>query len=156
MITFAINDLSSLTKAKQIKSLVDSSSKGHAHRKVPVVLIGCKGDTSREVGTNAELVKLAREMDCSYVETSSAEGRNCGLPFRTAIKLLNFSGGCHNDTHLSPDHKLSSKSSAIVRKCRNLLGINSQGGGVKQESSPASQQRSHTPEPITITVSQEC
>ena len=103
------------------------------------------------MGSNSDLVQLAREMDCSYVETSSAEGRNCGLPFRTAIKLLNYHV-CRGDAHSTPDQKVGVRNSAIVRKCRNFLGMNQ--GGVKRESSP-SRQRSRTPEPITITVSLE-
>lgn len=142
--------------------LADISSRGS--QKVPVVLVGCKGDTPRDVGSNAELGKLARDMECSYVETSSAEGRNCALPFRTAIKLFNCTTGCNNgsDVHSSPDHKgTGHRRSAIVRKCRNFLGINhpSTAAGGRQDYSGTGRgirnSRSHTPEPITITVSME-
>ncbi len=130
-----------------------SDINNHTHHRLPVVLVGCKGDTPREVGSNSELVQLARDLDCSYVETSSAEGRNCALPFRTAIKLYNFIG-CHDDHHTSCDPKpAGTRSSAIVRKCRNLLGMN-QGGGARRDHSP-SHHRSRTPDPITITVSME-
>lgn len=133
--------------------LADVSSRGSA--KVPVVLVGCKGDTPRDVGSNADLGKLARDMECSYVETSSAEGRNCALPFRTAIKLFNCTTGCNNNTsdvHSSPDHKgPGHRGSAIVRKCRNFLGMNPPAVGRQDWG----RNRSHTPEPITITVSME-
>ena len=144
LVTFAVNDLASLSIARKIKLTADMNMIGGGVRKTPVVLVGCKSDTGREV-ESSELLKLARDLDCTYVETSSAEGRNCALPFRTAIKLFNY--GCPQSDSLSvPDSRSAKK--GIVKKCKHFLGVNP---GPRRDISP-SRRRSRTPE---ITVSME-
>ena len=96
------------------------------------------------------MLKISRELECSYVETSSADGHNCVLPFKTAVKLYNYTySDAHSDFYDSSEHKITKTS--LVKKCKNFLGVNQSN---KREASPV-RLGSRTPESITITISME-
>ena len=134
LLLFSLNDRSSLARAQQIRHKADSH--WHGSRRISAVLVGCKGDTIREV-TTSEALTVAKELDCCYVETSAAEGYNCTLPFKTAVKMYSHMYRS-TDTYDNNDHTSHNKrSSGILSKCKTLLSPMSQLRRDLRESSPA-------------------
>ena len=173
LLLFALNDRSSFHKARQIRQKADAH--WHGSRPISTVLVGCKGDTERQVSTS-EALAVAKELDCCYVETSAAEGHNCALPFKTAVKMYSHLYTERFDLIDSGEHTHGKTTRGIIRKLLSPISLPG-----KRESRdlsllrlpPArlaevplvSPLRTHhrtsightpqTPEPITITVSME-
>ena len=173
LLLFALNDRSSFHKARQIRQKADAH--WHGSRPISTVLVGCKGDTERQVSTS-EALAVAKELDCCYVETSAAEGHNCALPFKTAVKMYSHLYTERFDLIDSGEHTHGKTTRGIIRKL--LSPISLPGKRESRDLSPlrlpparlaevplVSPLRTHhrtsightpqTPEPITITVSME-
>ena len=170
LLLFDLNDRSSFRKARLIRQKADAH--WHGSRPISTVLVGCKGDMERKVSTS-EALAVAKELDCCYVETSAAEGHNCALPFKTAVKMYSHLYTDPSDIMDSGEH--SNKSSRGI--IRRLLSPMSSGKRESRDLSPlrlpaarhselsvvsplrsSVSFNSHTPEgpePITITISME-
>jgi hypothetical protein len=133
LLLFALNDRSSLVRAQQIRRKADSH--WHGSRRIPAVLVGCKDDTTREISTT-EALSVAKELDCCYVETSAAEGYNCVLPFKTAVKMYSHMTYRASELSDSGDHS-HKRSNSIISKCKTLLSPMNQFKRDLRDLSPA-------------------
>ena len=90
LLAFSLSSKSSLERAKEIRLLADCSRGRHS--KLPAVLVGTKLDLAadRQV-TFRDGLATAKELGCSYVETSAANNIGVHEAFSTAIRLANHS-----------------------------------------------------------------
>lgn len=97
----------------------------------------------REV-TTSEALSIAKELDCGYVETSAAEGYNCALPFKTAVKMYTHLYADRQELLDSGDHT-HKHSRNLMHKCKVLLSP------IKRELREFSPIRlaARTPEPVS-------
>lgn len=127
LLAFAMDRPSSLSEAKRIRKHADHLT--GPSQKLPVVLVGCKSDLEMKVST-MEAMATAQDLECSYVETSSADDRNCGLAFKTAVRLHTHaqnepsSPQNHHHHHSNYIHHYSPRPTrALVHRCKALLGV---------------------------------
>ena len=128
MLTFAMDRPSSLSEARRIRKHADHLT--GPSQKLPVVLVGCKSDLEMKVST-MEAMAAAQDLECSYVETSSADNHNCALAFKTAVRLLSHaqseptSPQSHHHHHHGNyiNHYSPRPRRALVYRCKALLGV---------------------------------
>ncbi len=119
LIAFSLTDSSSLDTALHIRQLANGYC-GQFSR-IPAVLIGTKLDldSTRVVGFE-EGVSVAKEVGCSYIETSAASNRGVGKAFAKAVQMVPCSMPDYDmQGHV---HRLQKKrSSSTLRSVKGLL-----------------------------------
>lgn len=87
LLVFSLTDKSSLETAKKLRRFADSCSSNHSW--LPAVLVGTKQDLEQERQVSFEEgLATAKELGCSYVETSAATNKNVLQAFHIAVRLL--------------------------------------------------------------------
>ena len=88
LLVFSLTDKSSLETAKELRQFADSCCSNRSWLKLPAVLVGTKQDLEQERQISFEEgLAAAKELGCSYVETSAATNKNVLQAFHTAVRL---------------------------------------------------------------------
>ena len=129
VLAFSLTDRSSLEAAKELRRFADTCCDQHS--RLPAVLVGTKLDLEKERTISYEEgATAAKELGCSYNETSAATNSNVLQAFQMAVRLtvlqrrstLDLCGcGCAMGLEKRLHRSAKKSVKGLVSKCTHFL-----------------------------------